>query len=147
MKSMILETGTRAVFHTILLFSVFLLFAGHNAPGGGFIGGLVAGAAVVLRYVAYGAEDVRRLVSVRPEPVLGLGVLLAGGTGVASLLLGGDFLEAGYLIRRELPLLDTVGLHSAVIFDVGVFCVVVGLVLALLDSLGAQRYQPEGPRT
>lgn len=146
MKSMILETGTRAVFHTILLFSVFLLFAGHNAPGGGFIGGLVAGAAVVLRYVAYGAEDVRRLVPVRPEPILGVGILLAGGVGVGSLALGRDFLEAGYVFRRELPLLDTMGLHSTIIFDVGVFCVVVGLVLSLLDSLGAERYETEGPQ-
>ncbi|HVL98084.1 MAG TPA: MnhB domain-containing protein [Egibacteraceae bacterium] len=144
MKSLILETGTRAVFHTILVFSVFLLFAGHNSPGGGFIGGLVAGAALVLRYVAYGAQDVHRLVPLAPEAILGVGVLLAAGTGVGGLLLGGDFLEAGYLFRRELPLLDTVALHSAVIFDIGVFCVVVGLVLGLVASLGAERYNPEG---
>lgn len=145
-RSLILETGTRAVFHTVLLFSVFLLFAGHNAPGGGFIGGLVAGAAVVLRFVAYGSADLRRLIPVEPETLLGVGVLLAAGTGVGAMMIGSEFLAAGYLFRQDVGALGTVGLHSTVIFDIGVFCVVVGLVLALLESLGAVRTDPEGGR-
>lgn len=136
-RSLILETGARAVFHTILLFGVFLLFAGHNAPGGGFIGGLVTAAAFVLRYVAEGAEDLRRTVRVAPELLLGGGLVFAAGAGVAALLTGRDFLTHGYVLYEHVPGLGQVALHSALVFDVGVFLVVVGLVLMLLRTLGA----------
>lgn len=136
-RSLILETGARAVFHTILLFGVFLLFTGHNAPGGGFIGGLVTGAAFVLRYVAEGADDLRRTARVAPEALLGGGLVLAGGVGAAGIVVGGDFLTQGYLLYGEVPALGRVAVHSTLVFDVGVFFVVVGLVLVLLRMLGA----------
>lgn len=139
--SLILGAGTRAVFHTMLLFSLFLLFAGHNAPGGGFIGGLVAGAALVLRYVAEGSEDLRRTAPVAPETVLGAGLVIAAGAGTAALATGRDFLTQGYLFSEELPGLGAVRIHSALVFDIGVFLIVVGLVLALLRSLGAEMRQ------
>ncbi|MEX0658619.1 MAG: MnhB domain-containing protein [Egibacteraceae bacterium] len=138
MPSLILGAGTRAVFHTILVFSVFLLFAGHNAPGGGFIGGLVAGAALVLRYVAEGSNGLRRTIPIAPETLLGAGVLVAGGAGAAALATGRDFLTQGYLLSEELPGLGAVRIHSALVFDTGVFLIVVGLVLALLRTLGEE---------
>lgn len=137
MSSVILETSTRALFHTILLFSLFLLFAGHNDPGGGFVGGLVAGAALVLRAVALGADDVVVTARVRPETLLGGGLLLAATTGAAALALGADFLESGS-VEAEIPLLGTVKVVSVLFFDIGVYLVVVGLVLALLASLGRE---------
>jgi len=136
-NSLILTTSTRALFHTILLFSLFLLFAGHNDPGGGFVGGLVAGAALVLRAVAHGADDVVRTARVRPETLLGVGLLLAAGTGAGALVLGGDFLESGY-VEAAVPLLGSVKVVSVLFFDIGVYLVVVGLVLALLVSLGRE---------
>lgn len=138
MPSLILGAGTRAVFHTILVFSVFLLFAGHNAPGGGFIGGLVAGAALVLRYVAEGSGGLRRTVPVAPEALLGGGLVLAGGSGAVALATGRDFLTQGYLLVEELPGLGAVRIHSALVFDTGVFLIVVGLVLAVLRTLGEE---------
>jgi multicomponent Na+:H+ antiporter subunit A len=137
MSSLILETGTRAVFHTILLFSVFLLFAGHNAPGGGFIGGLVASAAFVLRFVADGPEDLRRTVPVSAPTILGAGLLIAALAGVAAWLFGGELLQSGYL-QLQVPVLGAVSLTSVLVFDVGVYLVVVGLVLAVLSTLGAE---------
>jgi multicomponent Na+:H+ antiporter subunit A len=137
LSSLILRTGARTLFSTILVVSVFLLFSGHNSPGGGFTGGLVAGAAFVLRFVACGSEDVGRLTRLAPETFLGVGLLFAGGVGVASLLLGLGFLETGYLFEWPLPALGVVKLHSAVVFDVGVYLVVAGLVLAILRSVGA----------
>ena len=136
-RSVVLETAVRLVFHTVLVFGVYLLFAGHNQPGGGFVGGLVVGLGFVLRYLAGGRSALRAAVPVDPGVPLGLGLLLSGLTGVVALVLGLDFLESGAL-ERTLPLLGEVKLTSALFFDTGVFLVVVGLVLALLRTLGAE---------
>jgi multicomponent Na+:H+ antiporter subunit A len=130
----------RLVFHTVLVFGVYLLFAGHNQPGGGFVGGLVAGCAFVLRYVAGGRAAVSEAVPVTPNIPLGVGLLLATGTGVAAQLLGGQFLESDY-VELDLPLLGIAKVTSALAFDTGVFLVVVGLVLAMLRALGAEAEQ------
>jgi multicomponent Na+:H+ antiporter subunit A len=139
--SLVLDTVTRVAFHTICAFSLYLLFAGHNAPGGGFVGGLVAGAALVLRYAGRGTHSVREVVRVRHEALLGVGLLLAGLTGAAPWLLGGVFLGSGVL-EAALPLLGTVKLASVLVFDAGVYLVVVGLVLAAVSTLGDEPEQP-----
>ena len=136
-RSVVLETAVRLVFHTVLVFGVYLLFAGHNQPGGGFVGGLVAGCAFVLRYAATGREGIDRAVPVDPSLPLGAGLLLAGLTGAAAWLLGGQFLESGY-VELDVPVLGVVKATSALAFDVGVFLVVVGLVLLVLRTLGAE---------
>jgi multicomponent Na+:H+ antiporter subunit A len=138
----VLDVGVRVTFHTVLLFSLFLLFAGHNAPGGGFIGGLVAGAAFMLRYVGGGAEEVQRAEPGTPEALLGIGVLVAVLTGTASLVFGGDFLQSGYH-PQDVPLLGTVSLTSVLVFDIGVYLVVVGLVVGVLRSLGREETEGE----
>lgn len=137
-RSPILEAGVELVFHTALLFSLFLLFAGHNSPGGGFVGGLVAAAAFILRYVEGGTPAVRETLPVRPEGLLGAGLVLAITTGLVALLHdGGAFLESGWL-ELDLPLLGTVKAGSTLIFDTGVYLVVVGLAMSLLLSLGGE---------
>ena len=136
-RSVVLETAVRLVFHTVLVFSLYLLFAGHNQPGGGFVGGLVAGAAFVLRYVSGGRAALKAAVPVDPGLPVGGGVVLAAGTGMAAWLFGGQFLESGK-VELELPVLGTLKATSALPFDVGVFLVVVGLVLAVLRTLGAE---------
>lgn len=140
--SLILETVTRAAFPTIWVASAYLLFAGHNAPGGGFIGGLVAGAALVLRYADGGAESVRRTVRARPETLLGAGLLLACGTGMAAWAFGSAFLTSGK-VEVDVPLLGTVRTTSALPFDIGVYLVVIGLVLTTLLTLGGQEGQDQ----
>lgn len=136
-RSLILEASVDALFHTALLFSLFLLFAGHNAPGGGFVGGLVAGAAFVLRYLDGGADAVKRAVPLPPQTLLGTGLVTAVVTGTAPWLAGRDFLESSKL-SIDAPLLGTVKTTSALPFDIGVYLVVVGLVLAVLRTLGAE---------
>ena len=136
-RSVVLETVVGLAFHTVLVFGVYLLFAGHNQPGGGFIGGLVTGTAFILRYVAGGRAELRSAVPVDPRLPLGAGLLLAALTGVAALLVGGDYLESGY-VEVDLPVLGVVKAVSALVFDLGVYLVVVGLVLGLLRTLGAE---------
>ena len=135
--SPILDTATHVIVHTVGAFSLYLLFAGHNAPGGGFVGGLVAGAALVLLYAGRGTGGVRAVLPARPETLLGAGLLLVGLTGLGGFALGGAFLESGYA-ERELPVLGTVSVTSGLAFDAGVYLVVVGLVLAALRTLGGE---------
>ena len=125
------------LFHTALLFSLFLLFAGHNAPGGGFVGGLVAGAAFVLRFVQGGTEEVRRTTPLSWTGMVGTGLIVTVTTGAAAWLGGGEFLESGKL-AFDLPLLGTVKTTSALAFDIGVYLVVVGLVVGILLALGLE---------
>lgn len=139
-RSLILDVGVRTVFHTVLLLSLFFFFSGHNAPGGGFVGGLVAGAAFVLQDVATGFDPSLRKTVVDPESVLGFGLLVAVVTGIAALVGGGAFLESG-TVSAALPVIGTVKATSALVFDAGVYLVVLGVVLTIVERLGEE---PEG---
>jgi len=134
-RSPILATSVEIIFPTALVFSIFLLFAGHNAPGGGFVGGLVAGAALVLRYLDAGAgEDIRGKL---PGTLLGAGLAVALTAGAAGWVVGGEFLES-FKMSFRLPLVGTVKAGSALIFDIGVYLVVIGLVRTVLSVLGSE---------
>ncbi|GAB2692838.1 MnhB domain-containing protein [Thalassiella azotivora] len=135
-ESVVLQTALRLVFHAIAATALFFLFAGHNAPGGGFIGGLVAGTAFVLRYLVGGENGIGRL-RVAPTTVLGTGLVVAAGTAVVPWFAGGQVLESGYA-PLDLPVVGTLPLTSVLAFDTGVFLIVVGLVLLLLDTLGSR---------
>jgi multicomponent Na+:H+ antiporter subunit A len=136
-RSVVLEVITRVLFHTILVFSLYLLFSGHNEPGGGFAGGLVAGLALVLRYLAGGRYELGEAAPVDPGLLLGAGLLFAGGTGVAGLMLGAEVLQTA-ILETTLPVLGDVKLVTSLFFDMGVYLIVVGLVLDILRSLGAE---------
>jgi multicomponent Na+:H+ antiporter subunit A len=136
-RSIILDTTARLVLPSALMLSLYLLFAGHNQPGGGFVGGLVAGAAMALAYVAGGIDDVRALVRVRAWTVVGTGLLLAALTALVPLLSGGSLLEHG-IAELDPPLLGHVKLTSTLLFDTGVYAVVVGLVLMALEAFGEE---------
>jgi multicomponent Na+:H+ antiporter subunit A len=129
------EVSVRLVFHAVLLMSLWLLFAGHNQPGGGFVGGLLAGSAITLRYIAGGIDEVRGLSRFRAWTILGSGLLLAALTATVPLLTGGALLEVGAW-TPHLPLLGEVGLSSALAFDTGVYLAVVGMVLMAFEAFG-----------
>jgi multicomponent Na+:H+ antiporter subunit A len=136
-RSLIVDTILDGVFRTALLFSVFLLFAGHNAPGGGFVGGLVAATALVLRYGAGGVSEVDRIVPWSQSTFLGAGLLIAALTGFAGWLWSDTFL-ASTKVEIDLPVLGTLKATTALPFDIGVYVVVVGLGLSVVRSLGAE---------
>lgn len=131
------DVSVRVVFHVVLMTSLWLLFAGHNQPGGGFVGGLLAGSAITLRYIAGGIEEVRGRSQFRPWTVLGTGLLLAAGTATIPLLFGGSVLEVG-LAALDLPLVGAVTVSSALAFDSGVYLAVVGMVLMVFEAFGEE---------
>jgi multisubunit Na+/H+ antiporter MnhB subunit len=134
-RLVVVDVAVRVVVPAVMVGSLYLLFAGHNQPGGGFAGGIVAGAAVALRYVAGGIDDVRRVSRARPWTVLGAGLALATLTALAPVAGGGAVLES-YHTTVDLPLVGSVALNSALLFDIGVYLVVLGLVLMVFESFG-----------
>ncbi|QCC78570.1 Na+/H+ antiporter subunit A [Nocardioides daphniae] len=136
-RSIIFEVITRLLFHTIIVFSVYLLFAGHNAPGGGFAGGLTAGLALVLRYLAGGRYELDEAAPIDAGKVIGAGLAFAALAAVVPLAFGGTVLQSA-IVDLTVPLIGKVHLVSSALFDVGVYLVVLGLVLDLLRGLGSQ---------
>ncbi len=133
----------RLTFAAAIVGSLYLLLAGHNQPGGGFVGGIVAGAAVTLRFVAGGIDEVRGLSRAQPWTVLGAGLLLASVTALTPLALGENLLEA-HAVEVDLPVLGTAKAGSVLLFDTGVYLVVLGLVLMMFESFGEDDPDPGG---
>jgi multicomponent Na+:H+ antiporter subunit B len=131
----ILREGMRLLFPLLLVVSVFLLVRGHNEPGGGFVGGLVAAMAFALVLVVEGPAQTRRLLRVDPRSLIGVGLLVALASGVPPLVEGRPFM-AGRWLGQPLPGVGKVG--SPVIFDCGVYLVVLGIVIAMFLALAEE---------
>lgn len=125
----------RPLLPLTLVVSFYILLRGHNLPGGGFIAGLITGIAFILQYVAGGITFASERVKLRPALLFGFGLLLAAGVGVASMMLGHPFLTSthGYVYP---PGVGKTELASAMIFDLGVYLIVVGAVLLILVEIG-----------
>jgi multicomponent Na+:H+ antiporter subunit A len=136
-RSIIFEVVTRLIFHSMIIFSLYLLLAGHNLPGGGFAGGLTAGLALTIRYLAGGRFELREAAPLSAGALLGIGLALAAASGVMPLLLGGQVFQSA-IIQVWLPVFGDIKFVTSTIFDIGVYIVVVGLVLDVLRSLGAE---------
>ena len=134
MISLILRTTTRYLTPLLLIFSVFLFWRGHNQPGGGFAGGLVAAAPFALFSIAFGAAEARRVLYVEPHVLIGTGLLTAMTSGVIGLLGGNPFLTGawGYL---RLPGIDPLDIGTPLLFDLGVYLVVIGVTLSIIFAL------------
>jgi len=129
-RSVILTETVNGITPILLLFSIFLTFRGHNAPGGGFAGGLVMGSAVILRYLASGPAGIRSL-RIDPIVLIGAGLTLAVAVGITSLAVDGSFLESA-IWKFELPVIGKIKFVSSSLFDIGVHILVVGVVMAVL---------------
>jgi len=132
-----LEVIVRILFHTIIIVSLYLLFAGHNLPGGGFAGGLVAGMALVMRYIAGGRYELGAAAPTDAGRFLGIGMTIAVVTAIVPVFFGEAPLTSTFF-EAELPVLGHVEFVTSTFFDIGVYLVVVGLVLDVLRSLGAE---------
>lgn len=132
--SLILRSAARLLLPLLLLFSVFLLLRGHNEPGGGFAGGLVAAAAFTLLTIATDVPTTRRTLRMSPRIFMGAGLLTAIASGVAGLVGGGAFLT-GLWADVPLPGGAKLAVGTPLLFDVGVYLVVVGVVLTIVLSL------------
>ena len=129
MQSIVLSTATRYLFALLLLFSIFVLFRGHNEPGGGFVGGLVAASAFALYALAEGVAAARRALRYSPRIFIAGGLAVALGSALVSVVLGYEFME-GVWGERTLPGVKLLG--TPLFFDIGVYLVVFGTVVGII---------------
>ena len=151
--TVIARTVVRLVVPLILVTALALLFQGHNLPGGGFIAGVLTVTAFALVYIIFGldyleTELLDRTPDVRAEPeagivreygqVLAVGLAVAAGSGIAAIALGYPFLTQAVAFVEPLPIYGYLEVASALVFDLGVYAVVVGALLTILAEVGAE---------
>ena len=135
MNSIILNITAKFLFPWLLLLSLIVLYRGHNLPGGGFIGGLIAASAFILYTLGPGVGAARRTLRIAPEGLMGLGLLLAITSGIGGVFGGGAFMKGLWIPVFSVPLLGNVHLGTPLIFDIGVYLVVIGFALLTTFSL------------
>lgn len=136
MKSLILLTAARLLAPLLLLFSIFLLVRGHNEPGGGFAGGLVAATAFILLAISRDPQAARTALRIEPQALMGAGLLIAVGAGVVGLLVGQPLLT-GQWVELDLPT-GKLEVGTPLLFDVGVYLVVLGSTLTMVLTLAEE---------
>jgi multicomponent Na+:H+ antiporter subunit B len=135
MHSLILRTATRLLVSLILVFSIYLLLRGHNAPGGGFAGALVAGTGFALYIMAEGAASVRKAIRIDPRRLIIFGMALTLITGLIAGLSGKPFLTGiWWSIAKDSDNPLTI-IGTPLFFDLGVFAIVLGTILTLILTL------------
>mgnify|MGYP006288458923 CR=1 FL=1 len=138
MNSVILQLAAKYLKWLLVVFAVLALFRGHNDPGGGFIGGLMAGLAIVYRGFAYNAFEVKKALINRPERYIGIGLLAVLLSFVPSLLKN-ETLMTGLWMKIPNPLGEEIKLGTPFLFDLGVFFTVIGVTLLFVFSLTQKR--------
>ncbi|OEE32645.1 Na+/H+ antiporter subunit B [Vibrio genomosp. F10] len=133
--SLILQVVARFLLPMLLLFSVFLLLRGHNEPGGGFIAGLVASAAFALHFFAFDATQTRKLIGIDSSYLMGGGLLISLLSGFTGFLMSGRAYLSAVWWDVYVPGIGELKISTPLIFDVGVYLVVTGMVTTLLFSL------------
>jgi multicomponent Na+:H+ antiporter subunit B len=117
------------------MFSFFLLLRGHNEPGGGFVGGLIAASAFALFVIANGIDEAKKFINIDPILLIATGLLISLGSGLISILWGEIFLK-GLWLDDEFPVIGKIG--TPLLFDLGVYFLVLGIVTKIIFSLAEQ---------
>ncbi len=133
MNSLILRTATPFLVGLTVLFSIYVLLRGHNEPGGGFIGGLMGASAFATYAIAEGVSATRRALVVPPISIAGFGLFAAGVSGLMSIAFGDAFLTGQWWFPDFNP--DLKYISTVVLFDIGVYLVVVGAIVGIICAL------------
>lgn len=134
-NDIILQTTTKIVTFIIILFSFHLFFTGHYNPGGGFVGGLMTSGAIVLLLLAYDIKTVSKSLPFDFKIMIGIGLLFAVSTGAGSMIFNVPFLTHVFG-DIYIPILGETALHTATLFDLGVYLVVVGATMTIIQTIG-----------
>jgi multicomponent Na+:H+ antiporter subunit B len=132
MKLLIFRTATRFLLPLLLLFSIFILLRGHYLPGGGFVGGIIAAIAFVLHSFAFGLKNTRNLLRVHPSALMPAGLALAVFSAILPIFQGLPVMT-GLWLNEPFPVIGLIG--SALLFDTGVYLVVLGVALTIIFTI------------
>ena len=134
MRSILLQTIARIIMPPALLYAAYILFRGHNLPGGGFCAGLMTAAAIILQYVARQRREVEESMPLRPDVLIPLGLAFAAVTGLAAMIFSSPFLTSAFG-HVHVPVLGDFESSSALFFDLGVYFVVTGITVTILLAI------------
>lgn len=137
MNSIILRTATRFMLPLLILFSIVVLLRGHNQPGGGFVGGLLATSAFALYAMAFGVPAMQRLLRVPLTTYIAVGLGMALVSGIPGLIEGGPFLY-GMWASFDLAGFGQLKIGTPLLFDIGVYFTVLGVCLLMLLTLAEE---------
>ncbi|MFB7158285.1 MULTISPECIES: Na(+)/H(+) antiporter subunit B [unclassified Lysinibacillus] len=134
-NDVIIQFTTKIVFFIIFFFSIHIFLAGHYTPGGGFVGGLLTSSAIVLLVLAFDLNTVRKVLPINYTYLTAIGLLLALATAAFPMFVGKPFFTH-FFDNFDLPLLGKQSLHTAMLFDSGVYLVVVGVTMTIIQTIG-----------
>lgn len=140
MNSIIFRSTARALLPVMLLLSVIILLRGHNEPGGGFVGGLLAAAAFSLYALAFDGRRARMHLRVPPMTLIGAGLLIAAGSGLPGLIIDGVFLRGRWLTVDIPGFAEPLKVGTPLVFDIGVYLLVLGGAVLMVLSLEETRH-------
>ena len=132
MQSVIIILSARLLCPILMAMAIAFLYRGHNEPGGGFIGGLLFTAALILKILAIGAQEFEKNLWMKPKNFLLSGLIMAFIAGIMPLFIGKAFLQSLWFRTFSLPILGKVHIGTPLLFDLGVFMVVIGFVLTVI---------------
>ena len=133
-SNLMLHSIIRVVTFVLLAFSIYLFFAGHNNPGGGFIGGLMTASALLLMYLGFDMKRIKKAIPFNFTTMIAVGLLVTLGTAVSGMLFGHPFLSQFYEYV-QLPILGKTGLATSLPFDLGIYLVVVGIAMTIILAI------------
>ncbi len=147
MTSLLFQTAARLILPLSLVFAAYMMLKGHNAPGGGFIGGLIAAVSLIVFSMACGRDALMALIPVHPRTLMAAGLLLAAGTGLLPLLFGNPMLTSTVIDEFPLGWGQSIHFVSVFFFDSGVVLVVIGVSIGMIQRLGEELVGGDEPIT
>lgn len=143
MNSLILQTAARWLMPALLLISLLVLYRGHNLPGGGFIGGLLASSAFILYSFAFGISAALKKLRIDPHLLIGIGLLVAASSLIPSLVLGLPPMTGVWTLELG-KVLSVLKQGTPVWFDIGVYLTVIGVSMLIFFSFAQDALESEG---
>lgn len=134
LRNIILEKIVSLFMKVMLIFSIYLLLRGHNNPGGGFIAGIIASTGFIFYAIIFGTESLQETIKLRPQTLIGIGLLLVLIAALLPTFFSIEILT-GLWIKANIPVLGTLHVGTPLIFDTGVYAVVIGVILTIIISI------------
>lgn len=134
LRNIILEKIVSLFMRVMVIFSVYLLLRGHNNPGGGFIGGIIASTGFIFYAIIFGTDTLQKIIKIKPQTFIGIGLFLVLIAALLPVFFSTEMLT-GLWIKAKVPVLGTLHAGTPLLFDTGVYAVVIGVILTIVISI------------